>query len=197
MTQTFNNMRVLGASVAAFFIGSAMAMAQEATAPQPTTSTESYDAWSIECTAVRVPAVAADAAKKIVAVPESTARICEVAQVYKNQKTGNEVARVAFAYDPKNKGKLVGGLRTLVDVSFDKPAQLLDGSKELTKGNFRRCISTNCFAILDITPEKLAVIGKSSALALQFPISDGKLLRIKMSSKGLNNAMSALKARTK
>jgi invasion protein IalB len=196
MSRHFNSLR-LAFMAATFVAGFSAAWAQDAATPQPTTSTESYDAWSIECTAVRVPAVAADAAKKVAAAPETTARICEVAQVYKNQKTGNEVARVAFAYDPKNKGKLVGGIRTLVDVSFDKPTQLLDGNKELAKGNFRRCVGTNCFAILDVADDKLALIAKASALSLQFPISDGKLLRIKMSPVGLNNAMRALKARTK
>lgn len=158
-------------------------------APQPTSSTESYETWTMECSNIVMP----DPAAKPGAAPAAK-RVCEVAQVYRNQKTGNEVARIAFGLDDKDKTKIVGGLRTLVDVSFDKPIQVLDGDKEISKSAFKRCVGPFCYGFFDTSEANLTALGKAAAPVLQFPISNGQLLRIRISPKGLDSALKALKS---
>ena len=130
------------------------------------------------------------------ATPATTAskRICEVSQIYSNKKTGNEVARISFFYDPQKKDHLMAAVRTLVDASFEKPVQVLDGEKELIKGAYKRCVGNYCYAEIETPAAQLANMGSSENLSLLFPISNGQLLRIPMASKGLTAALDALKS---
>jgi invasion protein IalB len=188
------------------------AFAQEAEAPTPSRSTESYQAWTVECTSVAAAPVepAADAkaaegaegaakAKPAEAAGEAkpaageTKRICEAAQVFTNRKTGNEIARFVFALDPKGSGALVAGMRTIVDVSMEKSAAIVDGETEIATGKIVRCTGNYCFAMFEIDDKKVEQFLKTAQPGVQYPIATGQMLRISMSTAGLADALAALK----
>jgi invasion protein IalB len=185
------------------------ALAQEADAPTPSRSTESYQSWTVECTnlavsaeAVEKPAEAADAkpadAKKPADAPAAVAetkRVCEAAQVFTNRKTGNEIARLVFALDPKGGGGLVAGMRSVVDVSFEKGPALVDGDTEIATGKLTRCNGSYCFAMFEIDDAKIEQFLKTSKPGVQYPIATGQMLRINMSTAGLSDALAALKTK--
>jgi invasion protein IalB len=182
------------------------AQAQEADAPTPSRSTEAYQSWTVECTNLAVaaetaqkPAEGAEAkpadAKKPADAPAAaeTKRVCEAAQVFTNRKTGNEIARLVFALDPNGSGGLVAGMRTVVDVSFEKAPALVDGDVEISTGKLTRCSGTHCFALFDIDDAKIEQFLKTSKPGVQYPIASGQMLRINMSTAGLSDALAALK----
>lgn len=179
------------------------AFAQETEAPAPSRSTESYESWTLECTSVSVaPPAAADAKpadtkkdEEQPAVAGEVKRVCEAAQVFTNRKTGNEIARMVFALDPKGTGGLVAGMRTLVDVSFEKKPALVDGETELASGSITRCNNGFCYVLFSIDDKKVEQFAQTKAPAVQFPIASGQMLRMNMSTAGLNNALTALKAK--
>jgi invasion protein IalB len=185
------------------------AHSQEADAPTPSRSTEAYQSWTVESTNLAVaaepaekPAEAAEAkpadAKKpadAAADAGETKRICEAAQVFTNRKTGNEIARLVFALDPKGTGGLVAGMRTVVDVSFEKGPALVDGDAEISTGKVTRCNGTYCFALFDIDDAKIEQFLKTSKPGVQYPIASGQMLRINMSTAGLSDALAALKTK--
>jgi invasion protein IalB len=182
------------------------AQAQEADAPTPSRSTEAYQSWTVECTNLAVaaetaekPAEGAEAkpadAKKPADAAAETKRVCEAAQVFTNRKTGNEIARLVFALDPKGAGGLVAGMRTVVDVSFEKAPALVDGDVEISTGKLTRCNGTYCFALFDIDDAKIEQFLKTSNPGVQYPIASGQMLRINMSTAGLSDALAALKTK--
>ncbi len=196
-------------------------------AMKPSSSTETYEAWNLACTATQEQAApapdkkddaakaanadapkkdangasgkkdaAADPTKKDAAAAQPhppTNQLCEVSQLYSNKKTSNEVARISFFYDPQKKDQIIAVLRVLVDASFEKPVQILDGETELLKGTFRRCIGNFCYALFEDANGNLDKISAAANLNLQFPIGSGQELRIPMSPKGLSAALAALK----
>lgn len=178
------------------------ALAQDTEAPTPSRSTESYESWTLECTSVAVAPPAPEAkaadAKKVEEQPVAAGevkRVCEAAQVFTNRKTGNEIARMVFALDPKGSGSLVAGMRTVVDVSFEKKPALVDGETELAGGSFTRCSNGFCYALFVVDEKQVEQFAQTKAPAVQFPIASGQLLRMNMSTAGLKNALAALKAK--
>ena len=185
--------------------------AQEA--PKPSKTVESIQTWTVECNSIVVRARKSskkEDSKKVAAGKKKTTadkqssdkkkfrQISEAIQTYTNRKTGNEIARLAFAVNKKKKSTFVAGLRTIVDVSFSrKPSIVVDG-KELLSGRFSRCAARHCYVLFsDVTERKLAKLASSKAVALQYPISRGQMLRIKISTKGLSDSLKALKAKQK
>ncbi len=184
------------------------ALAQEAEAPTPSRSTESYQAWTVECTSVvsapqqKAPEAAAgekpaDAKPKDTAKPAEAAgetkRVCEAAQVFTNRNTGNEIARFVFALDPKGGEALVAGMRTVVDVSMEKTAAIVDGEAEIATGKVVRCNGNFCFTLFEIDDAKVQQFLKTEKPGVQYPIASGQMLRIAMSTAGLSDALAALK----
>lgn len=171
--------------------------------PTPGRSTEAFQDWSVECTKVPAAAKAEEgeqetgdaAAKK----PEDT-RICEAVQVYRNNKTRNEIARLAFAYakgkDDKE-AKLKAGLRVIVDVSFKSQPKLADGDTALMEGKFSRCAGKYCYAEFTIGKDGTKALEEAKKAALQFPISSGRVISINVSPKGLADALKVLEGRNK
>jgi len=172
-----------------------MALAQEN--PTPSKSIESFEAWTVECNNIQVQAAAdASTSGETASDGKNYRRICEAIQTYTNQKTGNEVARLAFAVDDKEKDNLVGGLRTLVDVSFDSSPAVMVGEDELFKGKFSRCAGIYCFVLFEkVTAKNIALLEKAEKAVVQYPIARGRILRINISTKGLSDSLKALKAK--
>jgi len=195
-TKLIKPMSVIALAVSVFLAN--IALAQEN--PTPSKSIESFQAWTVECNNIQVQAKApgADAATsgETGSDEKKFRRICEAIQTYTNQKTGNEVARLAFAVDDKDKGNLVGGLRTLVDVSFDSSPAVMVGEEELFKGKFSRCAGIYCFVLFEkVTDKNIAVLEKAEKAVVQYPIARGRMLRINISTKGLSDSLKALKAK--
>ena len=181
----------------------ALSVVQAQESPTPGRSTEAFQDWSVECSKVQEAAKAEggeqqtdDAAAK---KPEEK-RICEAVQVYRNNKTGNEIARVAFAYAKGEGDKeeaLKAGLRVIVDVSFKNQPKLVDGETTLMEGAFTRCAATYCFAEFTIGKDGTKPLEDAQKAALQFPISSGRVISIGVSPKGLADALKVLEGRNK
>lgn len=171
-------------------LGFTPAFAQEN--PTPSRSIESYQAWTVECSNIAIPPKA-DAKED----DPKFRKVCEVIQTYTNQKTGNEVARMAFAYtgEDKKKRKLVGGLRTLVDVSFEKKPEITIDGKVVFEGKLTRCQGIYCFGQFDLDKKKLEDFKKAEKAAVQYPVSNGRVIRINISTNGLADALTALEAK--
>lgn len=178
------NIKVL--SLVALAAGLALPVAaEEAAAPVPAQSVESFESWTVECATV---------------TPEGgkTERMCEAAQTYKNQKSGNEVARVAFALaaDAEGEAKTMRlALRNLVDMSFAAKPEILLGDAAFLTGEVQRCLGNACYTTFAITDEEIGKMEAAGDLKLRFPISNGSLFQIGMSSKGLKDALAVLRAR--
>ncbi|MCU0790413.1 MAG: invasion associated locus B family protein [Nitratireductor sp.] len=194
--------RITALHFLAFAAIASPALAQETEAPTPSRSTEAYEAWTVECTNVtQAPAAkpAEGAAKNKPAEgaatpePAATKRICEAAQVFTNRKTGNEIARFVFALDPEGSGATLAGMRTMVDVSMDKAAAIVDGETEIAAGKIMRCSGNYCFVKFEIDQKKIDQFLKAAKPGVQYPIASGQMLRIEMSAAGLANALAALK----
>jgi invasion protein IalB len=158
-------------------------MAQDAT-PTPAQSVESFQSWTVEC------ATAAD---------DAATRICEAAQTYKNQKTGNEVARVAFgllADEAGGKKTMRLGMRSLVDVSFATQPEIWSGDKSILTGQMQRCTGGFCYSSFVVTDPDLETLQAASDLKLRFPIGNGSQLQIDMSANGLKDALVVLRSRS-
>lgn len=186
---------------AAMLFGTSISAFAQDTAPLPGQSTESFQDWSVECTSVKKPVLAEGAAVKG-DKPEQTAensnRICEAVQVYRNNKTGNEIARLAFAYGIKGSEKagiLLAGLRVIVDVSFKGKPSVTSGGTALFEGEFERCIGNYCYASLALPEQGAKPLEEATDPALQFPISNGRMISIKVSSKGLTDALKVIESR--
>ncbi len=188
------------------------ALAQEAEAPTPSRSTESYQAWTVECTSVAAapeqkadaaaagekpadakPADAKAADAKAADAAAETKRVCEAAQIFTNRNTGNEIARFVFALDAKDTAKFVAGMRTVVDVSTDKNAAIVDGETEIATGKVVRCSGNFCYTLFEIDDAKVEQFLKTEKPGVQYPIASGQMLRIAMSTAGLADALASLK----
>lgn len=192
-------------------MGSASAFGEEAA--KPSRSVETFASWDVECTSVKVRQAAAkpakdakkkdakkkDAkkkdAKKAAKTVIKTRVICEAVQPYRNRKTNNEVARLAVAVDPKDKGQFVAVLRTITDVSFKAEPAIVNDGKTLIKGAFRSCYKKYCYIRFPLTKKNKDVMVKAKKLAVQYPVSGGEIIRINMSSNGLKDALASLKSK--
>ena len=182
-------------------LSAAAALAQEN--PTPGRSTEAFQDWSVECTKVQEQANAEgseqktdDAAAK---APEEK-RVCEAVQVFRNNKTRNEIARIAFAYAKGEDDKAVelkAGLRVIVDVSFKSQPKLADGETTLMEGSFTRCAGNYCYAEFTIGKNGTKPLVEAKKASLQFPISSGRVISIGVSPKGLGDALKVLEGRNK
>lgn len=174
------------AAAAAVFI-SHPAVAQDAVAaPTPAQSVESFESWTVECQTVT------DAAA-------TATRLCEAAQTYKNQKTGNEVARVAFGLLADQEGgekTMRLGMRTLVDVSFETQPDILSADSTILTGKMQRCTGGFCYTSFEVTDADLETLQAATDLKLRFPIGNGSLLQINMSANGLKDALAVLRTRS-
>lgn len=160
-------------------------LAAEEAAPVPAQSVESFDSWTVECATV---------------TPEGgkSERMCEAAQTYKNQQSGNEVARVVFALAADKEGEaktLRLALRNLVDVSFVSPPVILLDDADFLTGEMKRCLGNACYTVFAVTEEQVGKMEAAENLKLRFPISNGSLFQIAMSSKGLKDALAVLQSR--
>lgn len=159
--------------------------------PTPSRSIESYQAWTVECSNIAIPQKedAEEDAPKF-------RKLCEVIQTYTNQKTGNEVARMAFAFTGEgDEKKLIGGLRTLVDVSFEKQPEITVGGEVVFEGKLTRCAGIYCFGQFELETEKLDNFKTASDAAVQYPVSNGRVIRINISTNGLSDALTALESK--
>lgn len=190
------------ASIAITCAVASSAFAQEG--PTPNRSVESFKAWTVECTRIAKPSKEAKSAKKTDAkkpeilkpTKEEFTQVCEAVQTYTNKKTGNEVARLAFGYDgDKKTGKLVAGIRTLVDVSFEKAPSILVEKDVLFAGKFTRCARIYCFGRFEIDSKKLVKLQDSKKAAFQYSVSNGRTIQINISSSGLKDALASLKTK--
>jgi len=104
---------------------------------------------------------------------------------------------MAFAYtgEDKKSRKLVGGLRTLVDVSFEKKPSITINDKVAFEGKLTRCAGIYCFGQFDLEKKKLESLKKAEKAAVQYPVSNGRVIRINISTKGLSDALTALEAK--
>lgn len=181
-------------AIVIFFAGSACA--QDAT-NVPSSTMETYNDWNLACANVpTAPAAAADPTKKDAATTApatATVNVCEVSQLYNNKANGMEVARMSFFDNPANKDQVDAGLRVPVDVSFDKPVRVIDGDKELLKAGFKRCAGKYCYAVFENVSSQLQALGAAAALSFEYPVSNGQVVHVPMSSRGLINALDALK----
>lgn len=183
------------AAVAGLALGSSLAHAQSG-GPTPSRSSESYKSWVVECTnAAPPPAEEKTVTKDAKKAPIPAKSTCEAAQIFRNRKTGSEIARVVFAIDPKGGGHIVAGLRTVADVSFERNPGLTDGDVVIVNGKFTRCVGGACFGLLEIDEKKLARLISAAAPEFRFPIASGQQLRIKLEIAGLEDALAVLKAR--
>ncbi|MEM7067697.1 MAG: invasion associated locus B family protein [Pseudomonadota bacterium] len=169
------------AGLAAF---SSVAVAQEN--PTPSRSVESFQSWTLECNNIKVQSEGGE---------ESYRRICEVIQPYINQQARSEVARLVFGFDEKEPEKLVGAIRTIVNVSFESGPSILEGDTTRFIGKFNRCAGTFCYAIFDINAEGFAEFQASKNSRLQYALANGSLLTIPVNKAGLADAMKALRSR--
>jgi len=176
------------------------AFAQDAT-NMPSTTMETYNDWNLACAQVPTappPAAPADPAKKDATPtpPPASKTLCEVSQIYNNKNAGGgEVARMSFFMNPNNKGQVDAGLRVLVDVSFEKPTRVLDADKELLSGPFKRCAGKYCYAVFENVGDKLQALQGAAAMAFEYPVSSGQVIKVPMSPRGLDKALDALKAK--
>lgn len=188
-------MRIINLAAASVFaLGASLAHAQS-DAPKPSRSSESYKSWVVECTNAAPPAADAKDAKDAKKAEPPAKSACEAAQIFRNRKTGNEIARVVFALDPKGSGEVVAGLRTVSDVSFERSPGLADGDVVIIGGKFTRCAGGACYGLLEVDSKKLSRLISAAAPEFRFPIASGQLLRIKLEMAGLEDALAVLKAR--
>ena len=179
-------------AVVAGLIGGA-AFAQET--PTPSSSTESFKDWTVECTTIEVKPKAEEGAAEGETPKTETRRLCEAVQTYRNQKTGNEVARFAFAYGGEDRKTLKAGMRLLVDVSFEKGLKITEGEKTVMEGKMARCIGSFCYATFDLKKGALEALQEAKKPAVQYPIGNGRMISINFSSRGLKEAVELLKSR--
>ena len=99
---------------------------QEPTIPK---TQEAFGSWILECALL----VQKKSAKTTGPFPRPDSfpefvlprkKSCQITQTFKNKKTGSEFARLALANDPNTKGRMLIGLRTVVDASFDVPVRI-------------------------------------------------------------------------
>lgn len=174
----------------------------DAQTPDATKSQKVYGAWILECAILdqKPSAKTTGPIPRPGSIPDfelPKRKACQVTQTFKNKKTGNEFARLAFAPDPKRKNGMVIGLRTPVDVSFDVPVRVSITEKKFVDGHFKRCVKEHCFAFLFPKPSDLKTLNNAKNATLQFPISDGRSIRFPMSTNGLESAIDALKKNIK
>lgn len=148
-------------------------------APQPDRSSETFEQWTVQCETA--PATTPEA---------KAAKLCEMVQAYTNNRTGNEVARLAFA--PDEKGALTLILRSVADLSFASPPQVTIGADQTVAGTWLRCRDQFCYARFDITADQIAALGNASEASVQFALSNDQVLRIAVGTKGAKAALAAL-----
>ena len=164
--------------------------------PTPSNLVESYESWRMECNNIAVPAKkAAEGEAKAEDAPKFR-RLCTAYQTYNNRKTGNEIVRFIFTYEGEDKPKLIAGLRTLVDVSFAGAPVISADEKELVKGKFNRCAGNFCFLQYDITDKTVDAMKKAKALTFQYPLSNGRIMRLNMAKNGMADALAALSSKS-
>jgi len=178
--------------VSALALGAFIAPVLAQENPTPSRSIESYQSWTVECSNIAIPPK--EDAKED---DPKFRKLCEVIQTYTNQKTGNEVARMAFAYtgEDKKKRKLVGGLRTLVDVSFEKRPEITVDGKVVFEGKLSRCAGIYCFGQFELDKKKMDSFKTAEKAAVQYPVSNGRVIRINISTNGLADALTALETK--
>ncbi len=184
------NQRTIGAfALVGCMLAAGAAAAQDT--PVPNRLTEAYGSWTVECTNVKVPAKTDDGSE---GEPESRL-ICEAGQTFTNQKTGNEVAKLVFAVDADDSEKLIVAARIIVDASFEKTPSLVDGEEEIATGKFTRCSGSFCFMQFDVDNDKVDQLTAAESPGLQYPIANGRVIRINIAADGLVDALAALKSK--
>ena len=181
---------------------STAAFAQSAT-PTPTSLVESYKSWQVDCDLVAKPEKKEETKENSENAADKSEQFCTAHQAYSTRSKNNERAEVArflfyyFAEKDEEKKSLVSGVRTTVNVSFEKEPELFVGEEALVKGKFRRCRGTFCFISFEIDDKKRKTLTEAKEAYFVYPLSNGQNFRITMSLEGLSDALAALGARNK
>lgn len=183
---------LLGAALVAM---AGPASAQDA--PLPGKSTETFGDWSVECTTAKV-SPPADTAKGD-RPAEAAERICEAVQSYRDTKSNTEIARLAFGISRKEgeAGKILAGMRMIVDVSFAEKPKVVIGDEPAFEGKMQRCLGNFCYAAFALDDEETKPLEEAAAASLRFPIAGGQIVAIAISPEGLTDALKVLRARSK
>lgn len=194
---------------------SSIAFAQEG--PTPSRSVESFGFWDVECNQITVASAANAETGKKESVKKKAAsksikdtksdekskaaktkaiKQCVAFQAYRNNKSNNEIARIAFQYDGEgNSRKLLLYLRTLTNVNFENnPAVYIDG-KKLGEGKFTQCAGGFCYGKFDIDAAGIKKILESKKPSWNYFVTKGRSFPINIGKKGLKDALASLKAK--
>lgn len=184
--------------------------AQEATV-QPSSVVESYDNWTLACDRVEVAVPKAEEGKKKedgkkdekkddkAAKNTETKTVCDVYQSFSNPRSKKEVGRFYFAYvtEEGKAPELRAGMRILVDVSFDKKPIVTDGDNTILEGKISRCAGNFCYIEFEIDEAKTKLLEQAEKPRFAYPLSSERMIRVDMSSKGLEGALKSLKEKQK
>lgn len=147
------------------------------TAPLPSTVTETYDAWTVNCVSV-------DAAGEPL-----ERQLCEMSQQLQQQDSGQRVLNVVLQPDGDDANLVIltpfglllsGGVQ--IDVEEGQVAVLA----------FRTCLPAGCLARGTLTDEEVGLLRRGSIAQIQMTSADEDPFIVEISLAGFTNAWNRL-----
>jgi invasion protein IalB len=126
---------------------------------------------------------------------DGPARVCEAVQTMVEQPSGREAVRVGIALQ-KGTGRFGVQARTPLGLRLDTGAMLRFGDRpgDAIEGlTFNRCLPEGCYAEKPLSAAELERLGRAQALELVVLDLKGTRTAVKMSSKGLGEAIARLR----
>lgn len=169
--------RVLSASVA--MLMATAALAQDSEPPKPTTLSETYDTWTVQC--ATAPAAEGQPAK----------RQCQMSQELLQQESRQRMMLFAVTKDSEN-------ARAMLILPFglllSEGVRIEITGKELMRGQFRTCLPAGCIVEADLPAESLAQLQAAETASVFMTAVTGQPVKTDLSLKGFAAAYKRLLA---
>lgn len=151
----------------------APALAQEpAEAQGPTTLSETYDAWTVQC---------ANAPEG-----EQTRRVCQMAQELLQQESRQRV--LLFAIGKEGDESAQATLVTPFGLLLSEGIRVNLGENELARGTYRTCLPAGCVVELTLPDTVIAELQAADEASVFMTANSGQQVRADVSLKGFTAA---------
>jgi invasion protein IalB len=174
MTQTRSITRILLAALAA--LAATAALAQETETQPPTSLSETYDTWTVQCA---TPQQEGQPAK----------RQCQMTQELLQQESRQRMLLVAVT---KGEGNAKATLVLPFGLLLSEGIRIEIGQQEFARGAFRTCLPAGCIVEIDLPQEAIGELQAGETASVLMTANNNQPVKTNISLKGFAAAYKRL-----
>jgi invasion protein IalB len=171
MRQKHSPLFILLAAMAALGGTGALAQDTQTSPPKPTTLSETYDAWTVQC------ATTGQGAEQ--------RRQCQMSQELQQQESRQRVLLVAIA---KGEGNAKATLVLPFGILLSEGIRIEIGQQEFARGSFRTCYPAGCIVEIDLPEEAIKELQSGETASVLMTAVNNQPVKTDVSLKGFADA---------